>query len=856
MSLAELDSLIQRVNLLATDFFNNPTNSTTCNNLDESLHSVVRSTSTIDPTGRLNPLSFHVNQFLVNANELLTYPSTSIITKSKLYLILYNICQHNIRTRRYMAAELQIVGSIFRCLSQSIREQLGPQNLIDILRLIQYLTYEKCVALGSWTSELLSYVLGEITSTVETEWLPYCIAILCNLAKRSKHVCQRIKSAKNYHVVDRNVARFLKHDSRILVISCLTLIGYLNDKVRDLIYAPNHLPQTFLCVFNIIKTADTPLTRQFAIDLCKRLIISESTHLSVAPTMASSAKDLLTYKFFPSSIQELASYLVILDARTEESLRIYDLLVIICQLQQFRSAVCSSILKTKPCETRLTTPVLGILRTASLTFEDAIEPEVPLVACELLTFLLREIVESGNRLVDYVPIEGLIELIRFNVKTAVETKSELVSYQCRRITCGLKLADAIAADDDARRELFDSLTAQLCAHINESQLVSNPVLNYLSKPPGIRGQNELPEWSLHGVKIPLELFKLLSTLKDYNKAHKELYWKTLKDERLIPFIAFALQSGEGNTVLDALNLYAHCTQVQDYRAKLLSDLIASCNITKHKHERHGSESGSRSRQSVEAMDTSDDIGRDVFIPGNGTVSRPEVDNFLKLMKENSGGDAKLSHVLQAFEQKIAMMEDNEKVLRKMIDEKDKTLQESQRMWALQRSQLSTTDSVELKQLRVTIADFEKQMNEAETEKAILNEEKRQLADRLAKQEAYHERMMETLNKQVADLKKEKELLVDENKKEREIQLAIRAKFDEMTAKFDEATQAAFEKEKEVVNISRKLENSLQEIENMKSRIKSEQQTIQEKESTISMLTSELEKLKILKQTMAKMLSGN
>lgn len=299
--------------------------------------------------------------------------------------------------------------------------------------------------------------------------------------------------------------------------------------------------------------------------------------------MASSAKDLLTYNFFPSSIQELASYLVILDARTEESLRIYDLLVIMCQLPQLRSAVCSSILRTKPCETRLTTPILGMLQAASMTFEDAIEPEVPLVACELLTFILKEIVESGSRVIDHIPIEGLIELIRFNVKTAVETKSELVSYQCRRITCGLKLAESIAADDDARRELFDALTAQLCAHINESQLVSNPVLNYLSKPPGIRGPNELPEWrfefftlfkikfvvsSLHGVKIPLELFKLLSTLKDYNKAHKELYWRTLKDERLIPFIAFALQSGEGNTVLDALNLYAHCTQVQDYRAKL------------------------------------------------------------------------------------------------------------------------------------------------------------------------------------------------------------------------------------------------------------------------------------------------
>lgn len=29
----------------------------------------------------------------------------------------------------------------------------------------------------------------------EPEWMPYCMAILCNLASRSKSVCQRIKKS-------------------------------------------------------------------------------------------------------------------------------------------------------------------------------------------------------------------------------------------------------------------------------------------------------------------------------------------------------------------------------------------------------------------------------------------------------------------------------------------------------------------------------------------------------------------------------------------------------------------------------------------------------------------------------------
>lgn len=126
------------------------------------------------------------------------------------------------------------------------------------------------------------------------------------------------------------------------------------------------------------------------------------------------------------------------------------------------------------------------------------DPEVPILACELLTYVLKTAVDSGQKIHDYVPLETLVDLIRVNVKTTIETKSEIVSYQCRRITCGLKLADgllffqkilfvitvfifaAISGDEDARMELLEAITAQLCAHVNESQLISNPVALYLS----------------------------------------------------------------------------------------------------------------------------------------------------------------------------------------------------------------------------------------------------------------------------------------------------------------------------------------------------------------------------------------
>lgn len=185
--------------------------------------------------------------------------------------------QHNVRIRRYLSGELQIIGTVFRCLIQALRDNLGPQNMIDILRLLQILTYEKSITFGSWANELISYLLTELTAEREAEWLPYCGAILSNLIRRSKTACSKVLSSRHYPVLEKKLIGFLSHESRTLVIAALTMIGYLDEKKRDIVYSGQHLKETFLCVFNIIKTGETVLTRHMAIDLCKRLIISDSS---------------------------------------------------------------------------------------------------------------------------------------------------------------------------------------------------------------------------------------------------------------------------------------------------------------------------------------------------------------------------------------------------------------------------------------------------------------------------------------------------------------------------------------------------------------------------------------------------
>lgn len=69
---------------------------------------------------------------------------------------------------------------------------------------------------------------------------------------------------------------------------------------------------------------------------------------------------------------------------------------------------------------------------------------------------------------------------------------------------------------------------QTCTQVPPLQIISNRIVNFMARPHAI---DDLPEWSISGVAVPLELLKLLAVLKDHSRPHKELYWRYLKASR-------------------------------------------------------------------------------------------------------------------------------------------------------------------------------------------------------------------------------------------------------------------------------------------------------------------------------------
>ncbi|KJH46744.1 hypothetical protein DICVIV_07197 [Dictyocaulus viviparus] len=346
---------------------------------------------------------------------------------------------YNVRIRRYLCSELHLCESVFDCLKLSLREQLGPQNLIDILRLLQ----------------------------------------------------------TSYKTFSKRIIKLLSHDSRIVVVSSLVLVGYLEEKVRDMVYCSQNIRETFQCVFNVLIMGDKDclMTRHIASDFLRRLVVSETNTISPTPVITSTGKDIMNYEFFDRCIQQTAELLIVLDPRMEECI------------------------KAK--------------------------------------------IECGERVSDVISVDQLLTIIDTSVKTTLETSKQHVIYQCRRILEGLRLAEVCSSEEDLRFRLLEVTTAALCAHILESQYITNPVLIFIEKPLSQRTE-KIADWSIYGVAVVLVLLKLLASLKDFSKLHKDQYWNSLKDTRLVSFLAYSLVYGDSEMINNALVLYSYCSQLHAF----------------------------------------------------------------------------------------------------------------------------------------------------------------------------------------------------------------------------------------------------------------------------------------------------
>ncbi|KHJ85154.1 hypothetical protein OESDEN_15124 [Oesophagostomum dentatum] len=311
--------------------------------------------------------------------------------------------------------------------------------------------------------------------------------------------------------------------------------------------------------------------------------------------------------------------------------------------------------------------------------------------------------------------------------------------------------------------------------------------------------------SIYGVAVVLELLRLLAALKDFSKLHKDQYWRSLKDPRLVSFLAYALCYGDHEMVHNALVLYTHCSQLHAFPSKWLGDLIASCSQAKQylyeSRSRVNSPNTSTDQRSNEPMDIAPPL---ISSPlRNSKENDILLDELLKKIRDGFNvKDAKMSDVLAAYEKKILILERRERELEVLVSAKDQALAQSEKLRMQPRNGGSEADMARIRSL---VGDCE-----ALREKVDLANKQLDLTRQLLDEKTA------ALQADLAQMKQERDDLTSEISQERELAMAANKLVDDLKKKLEKASSTLVERQNEVASLNQEKANLIETLNKVNS----------------------------------------
>lgn len=170
------------------------------------------------------------------------------------------------------------------------------------------------------------------------------------------------------------------------MVTTLLIIGRLETTATAKVFSCENVSQTIMCGFNVLSIPDHILTVHYAVDFLKSILVNETETM---PKLTEISRQYPTFDYFEASICTLSSLLVVLDSRSEECAKIYELLLTFCNIGELRQPVCSIILKSPPPPKRFTRPTQAVVRAAEMSVGESPLQEVPIYAIKLLNFLVK-----------------------------------------------------------------------------------------------------------------------------------------------------------------------------------------------------------------------------------------------------------------------------------------------------------------------------------------------------------------------------------------------------------------------------------------------------------------------------------
>ena len=471
---------------------------------------------------------------------------------SKIFQLLL-IITHNCSTEM-VYQDLNIVSSLSVFLIKHLPLEENDTNL-RCLELLEYVTYGRKVshATTGTLDKLLSLILDQ-TSKVNGIYSSLSLGILSNLVQNNVAVQAQIKGRMGLDDM-RKLIKYLKCDSMKDKISCLSVITFCcwEDDIARKFYNMKNMTQTLKLLFSRLSTCDDLLTQHRAADLCSELLKHDEV-----------TKQIVVFETEQNCAVRL---LLLLQGNFPEcaSLKIFEVLLAMCHVEEIRSRVCKRILECdKPREVLL-----------KFVSQPVTKPHYKqsLMALDFIEELCDELADSPHDLQSCSWLPSLISVITQELALLIaddlpEDGEQKKPNLHTKILKLLKILNCLSVRDEVETLAASQLSVLSISQILEHQISYNT---------GALSSASQTKWSATCVKVILHALQLALKLKRLVPDLEKCLYSTLQDTRIVPFLASAITSSDKSSIQIALRLHQEALPLPDFPALLLSERIARLN---------------------------------------------------------------------------------------------------------------------------------------------------------------------------------------------------------------------------------------------------------------------------------------
>lgn len=546
---------------LSSAFFQYRSHATEQNtkDLERQIDVLIGLTSSGKPLHGFVPKELLPAECLSSLVGLLSASNVKLSLNSKAMVLLFNLA-NDPETREVLQSTYDLTSTLAALLH---RNHLASNEkvILQCLQLLEKVTYGcKITTPSGYVEELIRYLVANIQLPESDLTIP-CLGLLTNLCRHNLPIQAHVKALENIKSLYRTLIAFLSHSNLTVIVFALSILTSLSlhEQLGEKLFNSKNIHQTFQLVFTFLINGEGPTTRRSSVDLFVDLLVSPKIQQS-----------LLIHEHLLFYLEQTLALLHLHQA--EEVAKVFELLLTFCTVAGLRSLVCKALLtpaNSKPKDPNVNSSYDIVLYWVNQSVDT--HSTVSIKALDFIKEIYEELVDGGLLSQLSPRTSDLISVLTTLLIPPMEIDGTILRQKCTQINKALEVLSVLCFDDSLKSVVMENLQLDYWWKLLEYQYQHNCISTRSSL---------AMSWSSEGVSVVLQMLDLLCKLKDDVVGLKEQLVSALQDQRLVPFLARALSSESRDSVQKALRVLSEATNLPDFQAIWLGDLIASNNAAR------------------------------------------------------------------------------------------------------------------------------------------------------------------------------------------------------------------------------------------------------------------------------------